>query len=83
MVVFSEIYYPAGWVATIDGKEAEILRANYAFRALEVPAGEHEIVFRFDPKSYKTGANISRVTSALLWLALLGVIGGAVVRRKK
>lgn len=83
MVVFSEIYYPAGWVATIDGKEAEILRANYAFRALEVPSGEHEIVFRFDPQSYKTGANISRVTSALLWLALLGVIGVAVVRRKK
>lgn len=83
LALFSEIYYPAGWRATIDGVQADILRADYAFRALAVPAGEHEIVFRFDPQSFHTGATISRVTSAILWLALLGVIGVAVVRRTK
>lgn len=83
LAFFSEIYYPAGWSAYIDGQEADILRADYAFRALVVPAGEHEIVFRFDPQSYHLGANISRVTSAILLLALIALIGVAFVRRSK
>lgn len=83
LAAFSEIYYPAGWKAYIDGTEANILRADYAFRALQIPAGNHEIVFRFDPQSYKTGANISRITSAILYLALLALVGVAVVQRKR
>lgn len=57
--VFSEIYYPKGWVATIDGQPAEILRCNYVLRALQIPAGEHEIVFEFKPRAYLVGSKIN------------------------
>ena len=84
LAVFSEIYYPAGWNAYIDGEEAPILKADYTFRGLAIPAGEHDIVFRFDPQSFHLGANISRVTSLLLWLALVGVaVAGYMHRRRK
>ena len=70
-VVFSEIYYPAGWKMTIDGKPAEIFRADWILRGAFIPAGEHEIVMRFDPQSFKTGERLSRASSILLVLLLL------------
>ncbi len=66
LVVFSEIYYPKGWKAYIDGVEKEILRANYVMRALEVPSGSHEIVFEFEPKAYTVGNTVMYVASVLL-----------------
>jgi Bacterial membrane protein YfhO len=72
VAVFSEIYYPKGWHATIDGKEAPILRANYVLRALEIPAGQHKIEFKFEPKPYVIG---NKVTLASSWVLLLVVIG--------
>ncbi|MDE5874806.1 MAG: YfhO family protein, partial [Muribaculaceae bacterium] len=53
VAVFSEIFFPWGWTATIDGKEHQIGRVDYVLRAMRVPAGEHEIVFTFDPQSLK------------------------------
>ena len=72
MVVFSEIYYPKGWVATIDGIETDILRANYVLRALEVPDGQHEIVFEFKPKVYSYGNTVTTISSVLIILIFLG-----------
>jgi len=69
LVVFSEIYYPKGWVATIDGKEQPHFGVNYILRGMLVPAGRHEIVFSFKPKSFETGNSVSLASSLLLLLA--------------
>ena len=82
LAVFSEIYYPAGWEATIDGKPAEIIRANYVLRALQVPAGAKSIEFTFRPKSYYVGDKVSLASGSLLILMLLGCIGWSLKGRK-
>ncbi len=74
LAVFSEIYYPKGWNAYIDGQKAEYVRANYVLRALPVPQGDHNIEFRFEPNSYYMGNNISLASSLLLFLALGAVV---------
>lgn len=70
LAVFSEIYYNKGWIAMIDDKEVEIGRANYLLRALEVPSGKHSITFKFEPRSYLVGYQVSAITSGLLLLLL-------------
>lgn len=76
IAVFSEIYFPWGWTATIDGKEAPIGRVNYVLRALRIPAGEHEINFRFDPQSVRVTNSISvaSVTGIYILCALALII---------
>ncbi|HOX84120.1 MAG TPA: YfhO family protein [Chryseolinea sp.] len=73
--VFSEIYYPKGWVATIDGKETEILRANYVLRALSIPAGKHTIEFTFKPDAFYIGNKVTMASSWIMMLVLLGSLG--------
>lgn len=63
--VFSEVYYSEGWKAFIDGKEAPIAKVNYVLRGLSIPAGKHQIEFRFEPASYKTGNLISLIVGVL------------------
>ncbi len=74
LVVFSEIFYPHGWNTYVDGEEVSHFRANYVLRAMMIPAGEHEIVFRFEPEVVKTGSSIALASSILLGLLLLGGI---------
>ena len=74
LAVFSEIWYPAGWKAFIDGREVPIMRANYVLRALMIPPGSHEIIFRFRPASYYTGEKISYASSVIFILLLAGYL---------
>lgn len=75
LVVFSEIYYPKGWHAFIDGKEVPVLRANYVLRALEIPQGKHTIEFKFEPKPYVVGNKITFASSWVVMLVMLGCVG--------
>ncbi len=68
--VFSEVYYDAGWKAFIDGKEAPIVKVNYVLRGLSVPAGTHQIEFRFEPAGYIKGRKMTSIFSYVL-IALL------------
>ena len=83
-MVFSEVYYPVGWKLTVEdtGEELPIELEGSLLRAAQVPAGEHTLVMRFDPPSYRTGEAVSRATSILLLLAALGAILGAALKRK-
>lgn len=81
LLLFSEVYYPEGWKVTINGEPADHFRANYILRAMAVPAGDHEIVFSFEPVSFYTGEKISLAFSILLILAMIAY-GGMWVYRK-
>lgn len=86
-IVFSEIYYPYGWKATIDGKPADIYRVNYMLRAINVPAGSHSIHMEFAPESAKKGDTIAMACIIIMYATMLVVIGlalyGAIRRRKE
>jgi len=75
--VFSEMWYGPnkGWKAYIDGEEAEFIRVNYALRGMRIPAGNHEIVYEFKPSTYFVGEKVSLVSSGILLLLLLFVLG--------
>ncbi len=72
VAVFSEIYYEKGWNAYINGKLVPYVRANYLLRAMPLKAGNYEIEFKFEPKSYSIGNTVSLISSILLLLALIG-----------
>jgi hypothetical protein len=70
-LVLSDAYYP-GWRATVDGQPEPILRANYAFRAVYIPAGQHTVQFVFAPVIWKVGLGVSGITLLILigWIAI-------------
>lgn len=72
LAVFSEIYYDKGWNAYLDGQKVPHFRVNYVLRAMVVPAGNHEIEFRFEPKVFAVGEKVSFAGSLLLILMLVG-----------
>ncbi|MBW2960670.1 YfhO family protein [Mesonia aestuariivivens] len=81
LALFSEIYYPHGWKAYVEGKEISILQADYVLRAAILPAGSHEITFKFEPEVIKTGSKITIASGVILSILLLG--GLVVTFRKK
>jgi len=61
LLFLSDAYFPE-WNAYIDGEKTEILRADYAFRAVGVPSGEHEVIFKYEPRSFEIGKAISIIS---------------------
>lgn len=68
-VVLADVWYP-GWQARVDGRGAHIWRANYLFRAVQVEAGEHDVVFSYLPISFYLGSFASLMAAIVLWIAL-------------
>jgi len=64
ILVLTDTWYP-GWVARLDGVRVPILRANYLFRAIEVPAGPRRVTFSYEPLSFRLGAAVSLLTLGL------------------
>lgn len=81
VAVFSDMFYPYGWSAYVDGKETPIMKADYVLRAIKVPAGQHKIEFKFYPKSYHTGNNIALICSFFIFVICIGS-GYQVIRKK-
>jgi hypothetical protein len=72
--VFSEVYYDKGWNAYLDGNKTDYYRVDYILRGMPVPAGEHTIEFRFEPKSVSMGTSISLIANIAGLLLLIGAI---------
>lgn len=82
--VFSEVYFPWGWKAEIDGKPAELGRVNYVLRAMRLPAGSHTVTMTFDPDSIHTTTNVAYACVTLIYLLLAaGIFLTTVSGRKK
>ena len=82
LAVFSEIYFPWGWQVTVDGQPIEMGRVNYVLRAVNLPAGEHEVIFRFDPKSVHTTETIAYISLILIFASFVW-IGVSAWRKRK
>ncbi|HBY69003.1 MAG TPA: hypothetical protein DEG69_15420, partial [Flavobacteriaceae bacterium] len=72
LAIFSEVYYPHGWNAYIDGRPADYYRANYALRAMTIPEGIHKIEFKFQPDVVEFGSTLSLFSSIVFVILLLG-----------
>ena len=86
VAVFSEIYFPWGWKATIDGKEAKLGRVNYVLRAMQLPAGDHTIVMTFDPDEVHQTESVAKTSVYIILLLVLLALGWGIyssIRKSK
>ncbi|MEZ4779470.1 MAG: YfhO family protein [Flavobacteriaceae bacterium] len=72
LAIFSEVYYPKGWNAYIDGKPAPYFRANYVLRAMVIPAGIHTVEFKFEPEVIATGTTFGLLSFGVFVLIAIG-----------
>lgn len=82
LLVVSEVFYPPGWTATIDGEETDIHQVNHLLRGIVVPAGDHEIRLAFRPASYRNSTLITSTGTGITY-GLLLVYGLLALRRRR
>jgi hypothetical protein len=70
-LVVADVWYP-GWQAYVDGERAPLLRANYLFKAIPIPAGEHEVAVLYQPKAFNLGAAVS-IAAIILLIGLVAI----------
>jgi len=83
IAVFSEMHYPHGWNAYVDGNLQDHFKANYILRALRVPAGTHTIEFKFEPEVVQNGSKITLASSIVMGLIVLSGLGFTFWRSRK
>ena len=81
--VFSEVYYSKGWNAYIDGNKAGYVKTDYVLRGMFIPAGNHQVEFRFEPASFTTGRMISIIANIIVALLLIATIVYYARKKKK
>ena len=79
-LVISEMYYPEGWVALLNGEPVEIHRTNYLLRGIQIPAGEHTLTLDFEPRSIMLGSRLSWI-SFFVQIGLLALLGFSYFRK--
>lgn len=83
LMFMSDIYYPAGWKAYIDGVETEIYKTDYLFRSIVVPSGKHKVEIKFQPETYYKGKTITLVSNIVVGLVLIVGLAGVFKNRKE
>src|SRR5690606_38080889 len=83
VAVFSEMYYPNGWNAYIDGQLKEHFRVDYVLRGLVVPEGKHTIEFKFQPEIIQYGAKITLASSMILMVVFIVGLGYSIRNSRK
>jgi len=81
--VFSEVYYPKGWNVFIDGTKADYVKTDYVLRGMYIPAGNHNIEFRFEPQSYTIGRLTSIIANIFVALLIIATIIFYAIKKKK
>ena len=80
-MVLSEIYYPKGWIARLDGEEIPIHKTNYLLRGVEIPTGSHRLELEFKPKSHTWGVPVSWAANIAQWCIGIVLLTGYIKRR--
>ncbi|MEM1054546.1 MAG: hypothetical protein AAGI52_03390 [Bacteroidota bacterium] len=75
LLVAGEIYYPAGWTATLDSRPVPILRTNYLLRGVPVPEGRHIVTMEFAPEAHRQGLTIAWVATLLVYFGVVALGG--------
>jgi hypothetical protein len=83
LFVASEVHYPAGWTAVLDGTEVPLHRVNYLLRGVHVPAGKHRLVMRFEPTVDRVSVWIAGTSTALVYGGVLGLVVVPYLRRRR